>query len=77
MMHCLRKKLYKEVLRMKFRSARQVVMEIQAEDPETRLTYPILLRWIKEGKVYSVKVGSTQYCTTVEAVKNYMSGNQT
>lgn len=57
------------------RTVPKAVAEIKAKDPCACLSASTLRRWVKEGKLHSVKVGKN-YLVSMEAVEEFLSGAQ-
>lgn len=57
----------------KMRSIPKAVEEIRKKDPETCISVCVLRRWVKEGKVPSVKTGKN-FLINVDALERYMEG---
>lgn len=57
----------------RMRSIPKAVEEIRTKDPETCISVCALRRWVKEGKVPSVKTGKN-FLVNVDALERYMEG---
>lgn len=60
---------------MKMRTIREASEHIATVDPETALTQTALRRLVKTGAIPSVRIG-TKYLVALEAVEEYLQGNQ-
>lgn len=60
---------------MRMRTIREASEHITAVDPETALTQTALRRLVKTGAIPSVRIG-TKYLVALEAVEEYLQGNQ-
>ena len=57
----------------KMRSIPKAVEEIRAKDPATCISVCVLRRWVKEGKVPTVKTGKN-FLVNLDALEAYMAG---
>lgn len=57
------------------RTLPKAVKEIKERDPEACFSVATLRRWVKEGKLHSVKVGKN-FLVSMEAVEAFLSGEQ-
>lgn len=57
----------------KMRSIPKAVEEIRVKDPETCISVCVLRRWVKEGKVQSVKTGKN-FIVNMDNLEAYMAG---
>lgn len=60
---------------MRMRTIREASEHITSVDPETALTQTALRRLVKTGAIPSVRIG-TKYLVALEAVEEYLQGNQ-
>ena len=57
---------------VRMRTIRQCVAELRTIDPNTAITASALRRWVREGEINVVQVGSKQL-VSLEAVELYIS----
>ena len=57
----------------RMRSLPKAVDELRERDPETCISLCVLRRWVKEGKVKSVKTGKN-FLVNMDNLEAYMAG---
>ena len=58
----------------RMRSLPKAVDELRERDPETCISLCVLRRWVKEGKVKSVKTGKN-FLVNMDTLERYMEGD--
>lgn len=59
----------------RMRSLPKAAEELRANDPETKITYWILRRWVKENKIPSLRSGKC-YLINMDALEDYIEGRR-